>query len=103
MKRENFDYRLKEKNTQNELYTSLFSSTADMRFKYKPIVTSVSEVPVELRTQILHTLCKATERGRVMRGLSDEQSTAKQFRYEIEEKKRKNETKKWIRINRANK
>lgn len=27
--------------------TSLFSSTADIRFKYKPIVTSVNEVPVD--------------------------------------------------------
>lgn len=30
-----------------EQYTSLFSSTADIRFKYKPIVTSVNEVPVD--------------------------------------------------------
>lgn len=27
--------------------TSLFSSTADIRFKYKPIDTSVNEVPVD--------------------------------------------------------
>lgn len=27
--------------------TSLFSSTADIRFKYKPMVTSVNEVPVD--------------------------------------------------------
>lgn len=27
--------------------TSLFSSTADIRFKYKPMVTSVKEAPVE--------------------------------------------------------
>lgn len=27
--------------------TSLFSSTADIRFKFKPIDTSVNEVPVD--------------------------------------------------------
>lgn len=27
--------------------TSLFSSTADIRFKYKPMETSVKEVPVD--------------------------------------------------------
>lgn len=31
----------------NVVDTSLFSSTADIRFKYKPIDTSVNEVPVD--------------------------------------------------------
>lgn len=46
--------------------TSLFSSTAEIRFKYKPIVTSVNEVPVDMthkahkkHTHIhKHTKCK---------------------------------------------
>lgn len=78
----------RSKNTK--LYTSLFSSTADMRFKYKPIVTSVSEVPVELRTRIFaHADAKRRREVECARVGGKRQSTAKECRYEIDERKKK--------------
>lgn len=67
--------------TRFKLRTSLFSSTAEIRFKYKPMVTSVNEVPVDLHTTII-TYIKYTwnERARPHQAATSNEYEKKRIR-----------------------